>query len=607
MTVLPTFDPGFSTPEMTEVFDPDHRIKALLAFEAALVEAEAKAGLIPAAAASEIVRACSEFAGDSTTVIASTWETGSPLIALLDGIKEQLTDESARWVHHGATTQDAVDTASMLQSKAGLAVLDRGVSSVAGRLAELADVHHATPMMGRTFLQAARPTTFGVRVAQWLEPLVRALIDLREVSTSLPVQLGGPVGNLAPFGDAGTRVVETLAARLSLKVPVIPWHTDRSHVIRPVAVAETIAIAMGKIGTDLALLAQSEVAELKMRPGASSSMDHKRNPIDAIRAVAAAGACSRRRLRTAKRPWTRTRTRRRRVAPRMVGGPPRFSGCSSLGGGDRCGARQPRSGYRTHEKPGRGDRRCDSGRGRCTGRQGARRNQGGLVTPTDQGTVGNDGVRIAWQSFGGDDRPVIVFSHSLGLDSSAWRPQVEALVDDFRIVAVDTRGHGNSTMSSEAFTLDHLAGDVLAAATAAGADRFHLCGISMGGQIAMWTAINRPERLRSIVVANTAARIGNEQSWGERAGRNQVRRDGGDHGSLEEAVLLARLPGPAPRMVRGNDRHSRIVRPGRLPRLLRDARTQRSERRCCGDQPAHSDHRRRTRPDGQCGPGPLAP
>ena len=138
------------------------------------------------------------------------------------------------------------------------------------------------------------------------------------------------------------------------------------------------------------------------------------------------------------------------------------------------------------------------------------------MTPTDQGTVGNNGVRIAWQSFGGDDRPVIVFSHSLGLDSSAWGPQVEALVDDFRIVAVDTRGHGNSTMSSETFTLDHLAGDVLAAATAAGADRFHLCGISMGGQIAMWTAINRPERLRSIVVANTAARIGNEQSWGER-------------------------------------------------------------------------------------------
>ena len=191
---------------------------------------------------------------------------GTPLISLLGVIREQLTDESARWVHHGATTQDAVDTASMLQLKAGLAVLDRCVSSVAGRLADLAEAHLSTPMMARTFLQLAQPTTFGVRVAQWLEPLVRGLIDLREVATSLPVQLGGPVGNLAPFGEDATRVVEALATELGLEVPVIPWHSDRSHVISPVAVAETIAITMGKIGTDLVLLTQSEVAEVKMRP-----------------------------------------------------------------------------------------------------------------------------------------------------------------------------------------------------------------------------------------------------------------------------------------------------------------------------------------------------
>ena len=139
------------------------------------------------------------------------------------------------------------------------------------------------------------------------------------------------------------------------------------------------------------------------------------------------------------------------------------------------------------------------------------------MTPTHQGTVNNGGARIAWQSFGGGDLPAIVFSHSLGLDSSTWLPQVEALAGDFRVVVVDSRGHGESTMSSDSFTLDHLAGDVLEAAAAAGADRFHLCGISMGGQLALWAAINRPERLRSIVVANTAARIGTEQSWRERA------------------------------------------------------------------------------------------
>jgi 3-carboxy-cis,cis-muconate cycloisomerase len=291
MIVLPTFDPGFTTPEMTEVFDPDHRVEALLAFEAALAEAEAETGLIPAPAAKDIVRACSEFAGDAVSVIASTWDTGTPLIALRGEISRNLSEESAGWIHYGATTQDAVDTASMLQIKAALTILDRDVSAVAARLADLAEAHRATPMMARTFLQRAQPTTFGVRVAQWLEPLVRALVNLREITPSLPVQLGGPVGNLAPFGEAGQQIVETLAARLGLASPVIAWHTDRSHVIRPVAMAEIIAIATGKIGTDLALLAQSDVAELTMRPGASSSMGHKRNPIDAIRAVAAAGAC----------------------------------------------------------------------------------------------------------------------------------------------------------------------------------------------------------------------------------------------------------------------------------------------------------------------------
>jgi 3-carboxy-cis,cis-muconate cycloisomerase len=291
MSVLPTIDPGFSTPEMTEVFDPQHRVTALLAFESALASSEAEAGLIPADAASDIARACGAFSSDSNSIIASTWENGTPLISLLDGIKEQLTDESARWVHHGATTQDAVDTASMLQMKAALAVLDRQVSSVAGRLADLAHVHRTTPMMARTFLQAARPTTFGVRVAQWLEPLVRGLIELRRVATSLPVQLGGPVGNLGSWGTAGPGLVESLAARLSLSSPAIPWHTDRSHVTRPVAVAEAVAVVMGKIGTDLALLAQSDVAEVTMRGGGSSSMADKRNPLDAIRAVAAAGAC----------------------------------------------------------------------------------------------------------------------------------------------------------------------------------------------------------------------------------------------------------------------------------------------------------------------------
>ncbi|MGH8927472.1 MAG: lyase family protein [Acidimicrobiia bacterium] len=292
MTELPTFDPGFTTPEMSAVFSARRRVEAMIEFEVALAAATAEAGLVPPEAAAEIAQACKSLTLDPATIAASTWETGTPLSPLLEAIRAALPEQSAGWVHHGATTQDAVDTALMLQLKEGCAVLERDLTAVAGRLAELAEAHRSHPMMGRTFLQDAVPTTFGMRAAQWLEPVIREVIELRRVAASLPVQLGGPVGNLAPFGPTGPEVAAVLARKLGLVAPVIPWHTDRSYVRAPVRAAEQIAITMGKIGSDLALLAQSDLAEVTMRAGGSSSMAHKRNPIDAVRAVAAASACT---------------------------------------------------------------------------------------------------------------------------------------------------------------------------------------------------------------------------------------------------------------------------------------------------------------------------
>ncbi|MGH8927471.1 MAG: 3-oxoadipate enol-lactonase [Acidimicrobiia bacterium] len=139
------------------------------------------------------------------------------------------------------------------------------------------------------------------------------------------------------------------------------------------------------------------------------------------------------------------------------------------------------------------------------------------MTTNSTGSVDTAGAKIAWTSYGDESAPVIVFSHSLGLDSSMWEPQIENLSDQFRLVAVDLRGHGNSGRSDDPLTLEVLAGDVLTAATDAGIDRFHFCGISVGGQIVQWMAINRPQRLASIVIANTAARIGSKESWSDRA------------------------------------------------------------------------------------------
>ncbi len=126
------------------------------------------------------------------------------------------------------------------------------------------------------------------------------------------------------------------------------------------------------------------------------------------------------------------------------------------------------------------------------------------------------GVRIGWVARGPVDRPVVVFSHSLGADSWMWAPQAESLAADYRVVLVDTRGHGKSDAPAGPYSVDLLARDVLAAADAAGADRFHMCGLSMGGHIGLWIASHRPERLASLIACNTAARLSTSEAWMER-------------------------------------------------------------------------------------------
>jgi 3-carboxy-cis,cis-muconate cycloisomerase len=180
----------------------------------------------------------------------------------------------------------------MIQIRDGLQLLDGNVQRIAAALRSQAMAHRQTAMMGRTFLQHARPTTFGLRAALWLEPLVRHLTELRSTRSSLVLQLGGPVGNLAPFGEHAGAITERLADRLGLVVPAAPWHTDRSRLAEIVALVARIAGSVAKIGADLTLLAQSDVGEIRARPGVSSSMPGKRNPIDAVRAVAAHRACA---------------------------------------------------------------------------------------------------------------------------------------------------------------------------------------------------------------------------------------------------------------------------------------------------------------------------
>ena len=286
----PTFDPGFSTSAMAEVVGPAARVAAMCRVEAALATGSADAGAVDRDVAERIVAACDKPIADPEAVLADGWETGTPVLPLLDLLRGRLDDEAAAWLHHGATTQDVVDTAAMLCARDGLAVLRRGLGEVARPLRQVAMDHRDTPAPGWTFLQPAVPVTVGLRAARWLSPVVAHVEAIDAVLVDLPLQLGGPTGTLAALGDRGLDVAARMADHLRLRLPALPWHTDRTPVAEAVGLFERIARTMATIGTDLSLLAHD--GAVRMRAGGSSSMPGKRNPIDAIRAIAAAEACA---------------------------------------------------------------------------------------------------------------------------------------------------------------------------------------------------------------------------------------------------------------------------------------------------------------------------
>ena len=197
--------------------------------------------------------------------------------------------DHAEYAHHGATSQDIVDTAAALVVKRALALVLEELDGVAAACARLADAHRGTVMAGRTLLQQATPTTFGLKAAGWLV----AVADAREqlAGAELPAQLGGAAGTLAALGDNGIEVSRLYAEELGLIEAPVPWHANRAPVARLGAALAVAAAALEKVALDLVLLAQTEVGEVReARPGGSSTMPHKQNPTGAT----LARACARR-------------------------------------------------------------------------------------------------------------------------------------------------------------------------------------------------------------------------------------------------------------------------------------------------------------------------
>lgn len=283
----------FSTPKMSAAFSPEAHVRGMLAFEAALARSEARAGIIPQEAANTIAARCREELFDVVALYREAAVAGTPAIPLVRELSARVGSDAQKFVHWGATSQDAIDTALMLQMREGLDLLVDGLYGVCAACAALAEQHRHTLMAGRTLLQQALPITFGLKAARWLALVLRQVHALQECrKRTLAVQLGGAAGTLAFLGDKGLQVVELLAAELGLPAPDLPWHTERDRVAEIAGTLGVIAGAMAKVADDVVLLAQTEVGEASEAAapgkGGSSAMPQKHNPVDATSAIASA-------------------------------------------------------------------------------------------------------------------------------------------------------------------------------------------------------------------------------------------------------------------------------------------------------------------------------
>ncbi|MCX8134826.1 MAG: 3-carboxy-cis,cis-muconate cycloisomerase [Roseococcus sp.] len=274
----------YGTEAMRAVMGERAFLQRMLEVEAALARAQARLGIIPAEAAAAITAAADVERLDLAALAAATRNTGYPVVGLVKQLSALAGEEAGRWTHWGATTQDIMDSAVVLQLREALALLRAELLAVNRALAHLARAHRGTVMAGRTHLQHALPVTFGYKVAVWLSPLVTMLERLDQLTPrALRLQFGGAAGTLASLGEQGLAVAEALAEELSLPCPDIPWHAARDGVAEVVGFCGLLCGALSKMATDVILLMQTEVAEVAEPHapgrGGSSTMPQKRNPI----------------------------------------------------------------------------------------------------------------------------------------------------------------------------------------------------------------------------------------------------------------------------------------------------------------------------------------
>jgi 3-carboxy-cis,cis-muconate cycloisomerase len=286
----------FGAPAVNEIFSPSNTVQRMLDFEAALATAEVQLGIIPTGAAGPIRAQCRADRFDLAALADGCARAGNlaiPMIQQLTGLVAAVDTEAAQYVHWGATSQDTIDTGLALQLRDALALIGADLDRLRRSALDLADRYRSTPIVARTWMQHAVPTALGLQFAGWADALGRhaaRLAATRRLDVAL--QLGGAAGTLATLDGRGVELGAIVGAALELTVPAMPWHAHRDRIA---AVATTLALlggTLGKIARDLALQSQIEVAELsepaEIGRGISSTMPHKRNPVAAAVALAAA-------------------------------------------------------------------------------------------------------------------------------------------------------------------------------------------------------------------------------------------------------------------------------------------------------------------------------
>ncbi|VAR74524.1 3-carboxy-cis,cis-muconate cycloisomerase [Klebsiella variicola] len=279
--------PMLRSSPLTDWFSDAQRVQGMLDFEAALAQAQAVCGMVPPEAVGPIAAACRHETIDFAALGEAAVGAGNLAIPLVKQLTVQVKardPEAARYVHWGATSQDAIDTGLVLQLRGALDAAETLLEQLLAALALQADRYRDTVMPGRTWMQHALPVTFGLKLAGTLDALLRWQQRLREMRPRLLVlQFGGAAGTLDALKEKGPAVGQALAQILGLSLPDTPWHSQRDRLLEAGAWFAGVCGTLGKFANDFSLLMQTEVAEVgepvAEGRGGSSTMPHKRNPV----------------------------------------------------------------------------------------------------------------------------------------------------------------------------------------------------------------------------------------------------------------------------------------------------------------------------------------